>query len=84
MLRKTRSSPLRWKIQGISGARIFSFGLSAIKRAACMKPAGLVARIRPGGRLIACMDYPVMKRQPLIPERPIRDIFRGPGTSGTA
>jgi len=29
-------------------------------------------------------DYPLRERQPLIPERPIRDIFRGPGTSGTA
>jgi NADH-quinone oxidoreductase subunit C len=27
-------------------------------------------------------DYPLRQRQPLIPERPIRDIFRGPGTSG--
>jgi NADH-quinone oxidoreductase subunit C len=27
-------------------------------------------------------DYPLRERQPLIPERPIRDIFRGPGTSG--
>ncbi len=27
-------------------------------------------------------DYPLRDRQPLIPERPIKDIFRGPGTSG--
>lgn len=27
-------------------------------------------------------DYPLRGRQPLIPERPIKDIFRGPGTSG--
>ena len=27
-------------------------------------------------------DYPLRERQPLIPERPIKDIFRGPGTSG--
>jgi NADH-quinone oxidoreductase subunit C len=27
-------------------------------------------------------DYAVRDRQPLIPERPIKDIFRGPGTSG--
>jgi NADH-quinone oxidoreductase subunit C len=27
-------------------------------------------------------DYPLRARQPLIPERPIKDIFRGPGTSG--
>jgi NADH-quinone oxidoreductase subunit C len=27
-------------------------------------------------------DYPLRERQPLIPERGIRDIFRGPGTSG--
>ncbi len=27
-------------------------------------------------------DYPLRGRQPLIPERPIRDIFRGPGTNG--
>jgi NADH-quinone oxidoreductase subunit C len=26
-------------------------------------------------------DYPLRGRQPLIPERPIRDIFRGPGTN---
>jgi NADH-quinone oxidoreductase subunit C len=26
-------------------------------------------------------DYPLRGRQPLIPERPIRDIYRGPGTS---
>lgn len=25
-------------------------------------------------------DYPLRARQPLIPERPIEDIFRGPGT----
>lgn len=25
-------------------------------------------------------DYPLRGRQPLIPERPIEDIFRGPGT----
>ena len=29
-------------------------------------------------------DYPLRDRQPLIPERPIKDIFRGPGTSGVA
>ncbi len=29
-------------------------------------------------------DYALRDRQPLIPERPIRDIFRGPGTSGVA
>lgn len=28
-------------------------------------------------------DYEMRGRQPLIPERPIKDIFRGPGTSGT-
>jgi NADH-quinone oxidoreductase subunit C len=27
-------------------------------------------------------DYALRERQPLIPERPIKDIFRGPGTSG--
>lgn len=27
-------------------------------------------------------DYGLRDRQPLIPERPIKDIFRGPGTSG--
>ena len=27
-------------------------------------------------------DYPLRGRQPLIPERPIRDLFRGPGTNG--
>lgn len=27
-------------------------------------------------------DYAIRDRQPLIPERPIKDIFRGPGTSG--
>ena len=27
-------------------------------------------------------DYPLRGRQPLIPEKPIRDIFRGPGTNG--
>jgi NADH-quinone oxidoreductase subunit C len=27
-------------------------------------------------------DYPLRARQPLIPEKPIRDIYRGPGTSG--
>jgi NADH-quinone oxidoreductase subunit C len=27
-------------------------------------------------------DYPLRGRQVLIPERPIKDIFRGPGTSG--
>ena len=27
-------------------------------------------------------DYGLRERQPLIPERPIKDIFRGPGTSG--
>ena len=26
-------------------------------------------------------DYPLRARQPLIPERPIEDIFRGPGTN---
>lgn len=29
-------------------------------------------------------DYGLRERQPLIPERPIQDIFRGPGTSGVA
>ena len=29
-------------------------------------------------------DYPLRDRQPLIPERPIKDIFRGPGTSGVS
>ncbi|MBU8900543.1 NADH-quinone oxidoreductase subunit C [Corallococcus sp. H22C18031201] len=29
-------------------------------------------------------DYALRDRQPLIPERPIKDIFRGPGTSGIA
>lgn len=29
-------------------------------------------------------DYPLRERQPLVPERPIRDIFRGPGTSGVS
>jgi NADH-quinone oxidoreductase subunit C len=29
-------------------------------------------------------DYGLRDRQPLLPERPIKDIFRGPGTSGTA
>ncbi len=29
-------------------------------------------------------DYPLRQRQPLIPERPIKDLFRGPGTSGVA
>ena len=29
-------------------------------------------------------DYRLRDRQPLVPERPLRDIFRGPGTSGTA
>lgn len=29
-------------------------------------------------------DYPLRGRQPLLPEKPIKDIFRGPGTSGTA
>ena len=29
-------------------------------------------------------DYALRDRQPLIPERPIKDIFRGPGTSGVA
>jgi NADH-quinone oxidoreductase subunit C len=28
-------------------------------------------------------DYPLRGRQNLIPERPIEDIFRGPGTNGT-
>ena len=27
-------------------------------------------------------DYPLRQRQPLIPERPIQDLYRGPGTSG--
>ncbi len=27
-------------------------------------------------------DYGLRERQPLIPERPIKDLFRGPGTSG--
>ncbi len=27
-------------------------------------------------------DYALRERQPLIPERPIKDLFRGPGTSG--
>lgn len=27
-------------------------------------------------------DYGLRERQPLIPERPIKDIFRGPGTNG--
>lgn len=27
-------------------------------------------------------DYPLRARQPLIPERPLQDIYRGPGTSG--
>ena len=27
-------------------------------------------------------DYPLRGRQPLTPERPVEDIFRGPGTSG--
>jgi len=26
-------------------------------------------------------DYPLRGRQPLVPERPIQDIFRGPGTN---
>ncbi len=29
-------------------------------------------------------DYALRDRQPLIAERPIKDIFRGPGTSGVA
>ncbi|MFZ5472014.1 MAG: NADH-quinone oxidoreductase subunit C [Myxococcota bacterium] len=29
-------------------------------------------------------DYALRERQPLIPERPLKDIFRGPGTSGVA
>ena len=29
-------------------------------------------------------DYPLRGRQPLTPERPIKDIFRGPGTNGVA
>ena len=29
-------------------------------------------------------DYALRERQPLIPERPIKDLFRGPGTSGVA
>ncbi len=27
-------------------------------------------------------DYPLRARQPLLPERPIQDLYRGPGTSG--
>ena len=27
-------------------------------------------------------DYAMRDRQPLVPERPIKDIFRGPGTNG--
>jgi NADH-quinone oxidoreductase subunit C len=27
-------------------------------------------------------DYELRGRQPLIPERPLKDIFRGPGTNG--
>jgi NADH-quinone oxidoreductase subunit C len=27
-------------------------------------------------------DYRLRDRQPLVPERPLRDLFRGPGTSG--
>ena len=27
-------------------------------------------------------DYPLRARQPLIPERPLQDLYRGPGTSG--
>lgn len=29
-------------------------------------------------------DYALRDRQPLMPERPIKDIFRGPGTSGVS
>lgn len=29
-------------------------------------------------------DYPLRGRQALVTERPIKDIFRGPGTNGTA
>jgi len=29
-------------------------------------------------------DFPLRGRQPLVPERPIKDIFRGPGTNGVA
>lgn len=29
-------------------------------------------------------DYSLRDRQPLIPERPLKDIYRGPGTSGPA
>lgn len=29
-------------------------------------------------------DYGLRDRQPLLPERPIKDLFRGPGTSGLA
>jgi NADH-quinone oxidoreductase subunit C len=29
-------------------------------------------------------DYALRDRQPLVPERPIKDIFRGPGTSGVS
>jgi NADH-quinone oxidoreductase subunit C len=27
-------------------------------------------------------DYPLRGRQPLVPEREVRDIFRGPGPGG--
>ncbi len=29
-------------------------------------------------------DYPLRGRQNLVPERPLKDIFRGPGTNGVA
>jgi len=29
-------------------------------------------------------DYRLRDRQPLVPERPLRDLFRGPGTSGVS
>jgi NADH-quinone oxidoreductase subunit C len=29
-------------------------------------------------------DYPLRGRQPLIPERPLEDIYRGPGTNGVS
>lgn len=29
-------------------------------------------------------DFPLRGRQPLVPERPIKDLFRGPGTNGVA
>jgi NADH-quinone oxidoreductase subunit C len=27
-------------------------------------------------------DYPLRGRQPLVPEREVKDIYRGPGPSG--